>query len=370
MKIMIQNYWRPLAGLMGLILILSACKKEGAKLILKDASFSGALTSSTDHVVLTTANDNDTVVSFHWPLADVGQKAVITYTLLLDAVADTSGAAGWGKAKSFVAGAGVKSYAFSGKDLNNLVNSMGLTPGSANAVALRVRSNINQYNGSASTVAAVYTNTILVSITPYGLSLYVPGAYQGWDPSTAPLLAPLDGKAGLYEGYVNIAGSGIQYFKYTNAPDWNHTNYGDGGSGTFSTDGLAAGLSVSNGGYYELTADLNTNKWTATLMTWGIIGDATPGGWDNDTQMGYDAVNQVWKLTANMKQNGSFKFRANNAWTVDFGIDNSGKLVYADNPFFGYTAGLNNLSVSADGNYTIILDLHVPGKYTYQLSKN
>jgi hypothetical protein len=247
---------------------------------------------------------------------------------------------------------------------------MGLTPGSASPIAVRIVSNVNQYNGSSSSVAPAYSNTLLLNITPYGLSLYVPGGYQNWDPGSAPILAPLDGKAGLYEGYVNISGSGIQYFKYTNAPDWNHINYGDGGSGTFSTDGNAAGLSVANGGYYELTANLNNNTWTATPVVWGIIGDATPGGWNNDTPMSYDAAAMVWKVTASMKTNGSFKFRANNAWAIDFGIDNSGKLLYADNPFVGYTAGLNNLSVPSDGDYTIILDLHVAGKYTYQLTKN
>jgi hypothetical protein len=351
-------------------LLLAACNKEDGKLILKDPSFPSVLTSSVSAVVLASSNDNDTVIAFHWPLAVNGQKTVTTYTLQLDMVADTTGTGAWGKAKTFVAGANVQTYSFAGKDLNNLANGMALTPGSANIVAVRIRSDVNQYNGSASSVAPVYTNTILVSITPYALSLYVPGAYQGWNPGAAPVIAPVIGKAGLFEGYVNIAGSGLQYFKYTNSPDWNHTNYGDGGNGTFSTDGNAAGLSVANGGYYELTANLNNNTWTATKTTWGIIGDATPGGWNNDTQMSYDATNQVWTVTANMVKAGSFKFRANNAWSIDFGIDGSGNLQYADNPFFPYNPNLNNLSVSADGNYTITLDLHVPGKYTYTLTKN
>ena len=167
-----------------------------------------------------------------------------------------------------------------------------------------------------------------------------------------------------------MPGTGPQYFKYTNAPDWNHTNYGDGGNGTFSTDGAAGGLYTSDGGYYELTANMNTNTWTATKTTWSIIGDATPGGWGSDTQMSYDPATQVWKVTVNMLKNGSFKFRANNAVVIDFFIDKSGKIVYADNPFFGYTANLNNLSVPLDCNYTITLDLHVSGKYTYSLVKN
>jgi hypothetical protein len=211
---------------------------------------------------------------------------------------------------------------------------------------------------------------VSLQITPYGLSLYVPGDYQGWNPGAAPQLAPVAGRPGLYEGYVYMAGSGVHYFKYTNAPDWNHTNYGDGGNGTFSTDGLAAGLSVPDGGYYYLTANLNSNTWTATKTTWSILGDATPGGWNTDTQLTYDETAQVWQVTANMIKNGSFKFRANNAWALDFGVDNNGNLQYADNPFLGYTPGLNNLSVAADGNYTITLDLHVAGHYTYILHKN
>ena len=54
--------------------------------------------------------------------------------------------------------------------------------------------------------------------------------------------------------------------------------------------------------------------------------------------MTYDEANQVWKVTADMLAGGSFKFRANNEWMIDFGVDANGNLVYADNPFFGYTA--------------------------------
>ncbi len=347
--------------------LLSACNKDGLQYNLADGQSPKQLSASKSTLVLTTANDADTVEHFSWGAANFGERPVISYTLQLDVPSDT---ATWQKARSFSVGNNLLLYGFTGKDLNNLLNAMGLTAGAPNAIAVRIRSDVNQYNGSASTVAPVYSNTLLLQVTPYGLNLYIPGAYQNWDPSTAPALNPVPGKPGLYEAYEKITGGGVQYFKYTNAPDWNHINYGDGGNGTFSTDGLAGGLSVPDSGYYELTADLNKNTWTATKTTWGIIGDATPGGWDHDTQMSYDASRQVWTITAAMKQNGSFKFRANNAWSIDFGIDNNNNLVYADNPFFGYTPGLNNLSVPADGNYTITLDLHTSGKYLYSLQKN
>jgi len=349
------------------LVIAVSCKKEGTQLTLKDGVFAQSFTASSNNIVLSTANDNDTVVHFTWPAADFGPQPAITYTLQLDKPADT---ATWANTKAFAAGNNVLGFGFTGKDLNNLLNGMALPAGVADTVAVRIRSDVNQYNGASSTVAPVFSNTILLLVTPYGLSLYIPGAYQGWNPGTAPLLNPVQGRPGLYEAYENITGSGTQYFKYTSAPDWNHINYGDGGNGTFSTDGAAGGLFVPDGGYYELTANFNNNTWTATKTTWGIIGDATPGGWSNDTQMSYDAVNQVWTVTVNMIKNGSFKFRANDQWVIDFGVDNNGNLLYADNPFFGYTAGLNNLSVPADGNYTITLDLHTSGKYLYNLQKN
>jgi len=353
------------------LLILLSCKKEGEQLTLSNnAAFSGTLKASKDSITLSNANDNDTVLRFTWPAVNFGKQLAVGYTLQYDTPADTAGANGWGKAKRLAAGTYALSYGFTGKTLNSLLNAFGIPPGNSSQIVFRVISDVPQYNGSASSIGAVFSPAVAVKVTPYALSLYVPGDYQGWDPGHAPLLNPVAGSPGLYEGFYNITGSGQQYFKFTSSPDWDHINYGDGGSGTFSTDGNAAGLSVPDGGYYEFTADLNKNTWKATKTTWGIIGDATPGGWDNDTQMTYDPAAQVWTLTAVLKQAGSFKFRANNAWAIDFGIDQSGNLRYADNPFFPYNPNLNNLSVGADGTYTITLDLHVSGKYTYSLVKN
>ena len=200
--------------------------------------------------------------------------------------------------------------------------------------------------------------------------LYVPGAYQNWKPDSAPVINQVSGSPGRYEGYINIPGSGAQSFKFTDASDWTHTNYGEGGNGKLNPDGKAEGVSVPDGGYYELTVDLNKNTWTATKTDWGFVGDSTPGGWNTDTEMTYDSVKQVWTTTTTLKQTGSFKFRANSAWVIDFGIDDSGNLQYADNPFVTYNPKLKQITVPADGNYTVTLDLHVSGDYTYSVVRN
>jgi hypothetical protein len=354
------------------LLTAASCKKEGETLTANESSsFSASLKASTDSVTLAPANDSDTVVTLTWPVVNYGAGIAVTYTLEMDVPSDTAGATGWAKAQQFIAGANVLKYGFAGKDLNNIMQTLGLF--GPTTMVFRVLANVTQYNGSASTIPTSYSSVVTVTVTPYTTNLWVPGAYQNWDPASAPTLNPVPGLPGVFEGYVNIAGSGNQGFKYTNAPDWNHTNYGDPsgevGGGTLTTDGNAGGLSVANGGYYELSANLNNLSWTATATTWGIIGDATPGGWNTDTQMSYDATNQVWTVTASMKQAGSYKFRANDAWVVDFGIDNSGNLQYADNPLFTYNPNLNNLTVPADGTYVITLDLHVSQHYTYSAVK-
>ncbi|RYE16124.1 MAG: hypothetical protein EOP51_26410 [Sphingobacteriales bacterium] len=367
-----QNIIKNIAAGFLLLIMAAACKKEGKQYFIEEGSFApNSLSASSTNIVLLAANENATAVSFAWTGANFGEKPVIKYTLQLAKIADTSGANAWANAKTFEAGNNTGSYNFLVKDINGTINVMGYPAGVATDLAVRLKAEVPQYNGTTSTIPPVYSNTVVVKITGYSLSLWIPGEHQGWNPAAAPLLNPVAGRPGMYEGYIFMSGgAGTKYFKYTSAPDWNHINYGDGGNGTFSTDGAAGGLNVPSGGYYEVTADFNTNKWTATKTDWGIIGDATPGGWGGDTPMSYDPATQVWTVTCNMVANGSFKFRANGAWNIDFGIDGSGKLVYADNPFLGYTPNLNNLSVPTTGNYTITLDLHDSQHYTYILHRN
>jgi hypothetical protein len=351
------------------VLLFAACEKDKVLTYLDVVPFPASLTASANSISLSANNNDSSVITFSWPAVAFKVKAPVTYSLQLDVPVDTVGSSAWSNAVTIPIGSDVLSKSFKGSDLNTLaLTKLGLIADSMNTVVARAIAVLDR---------SVYSNAVAFKVSPFKAvvlkKLYVPGDYQGWNPAAAPVLAEAAGKPDMYEGYINIPSGGSYQFKMTPQPDWNPTAYGDatGNSGDIIVANYAGGnMTVPAGGYYEMTANLKTNKWTATKTTWSIIGDATPGGWSSDTQMTYDAANQVWKVTANMLAGGSFKFRANNAWLIDFGIDSNKKLVYADNPFFGYTGGLNNLTVPSDGNYTITLDLHSSGNYTYDLHKN
>ena len=191
-----------------------------------------------------------------------------------------------------------------------------------------------------------YTYTIEI-IGEINLTLYVPGGHQGWNPAEAPTLYSRNFDF-RYSGYVYFGEANTE-FKFTAQPAWEGTNYGDGGNGTLSTDG--GNLKVAEAGMYKIDVDLSGSPiYTMTKTEWGLIGDATPGGWDNSTPMSYDPTTGLWSVTTTLLD-GAFKFRANNSWDINLGGD------------------LNNLSYGGDnipatgGTYTITLDLSDPAAF-------
>ena len=83
-----------------------------------------------------------------------------------------------------------------------------------------------------------------------------------------------------------------------------------------------------------------------TPVVWGLIGDATPGAWDNSTDMTYDEEKGCWTVIADMIV-GGYKFRANNDW----GINGGGDLT-------DLTADGSNITCAEAGTYKFELYLN------------
>ena len=144
-------------------------------------------------------------------------------------------------------------------------------------------------------------------------NLYTPGGSNGWSQTASQML--YTGDYTNYYGYANINGE----FKFTSAPNWDGVNYGSAGDGILSTDGGAGNLSLPGVGLYWLHANLASLTWEGTLVeTIGLIGDATPAGWDASTALTPSANNLVWTGDVTFGA-GEFKFRANNAWDINLG---------------------------------------------------
>jgi len=365
-----------------IILFFVSCKKEGAKELVLSGNFpANALTCSPSGTIsLTVPQDTVVAINFNWLASDYGTSTLIgTYTLQLDIPSDS-----WATPLEFRVSRDTMNIALTGKTMNDWLTVQGFVAGTPGIFLARVKSDITQYNGAASSIASTYSNIDTITATTHATIipsnfLYVVGGFEGWDFTVASQINEIAGHPHKFAGFVNFpVTSSDFYFKYTSSPDWAHTNYGNSSvngtftiyQGTVSPD--PAAMAVASAGYYYLTADLNTgvNTWTATKTTWSILGDATPGGWTTDTPLSYDPTSQTWTVTAAMKTAGSFKFRANAAWVLDFGVNTLGKLAFSDNPFLGYDATVNNISVPADSNYTITLDLHSADSLAYSAVKN
>ncbi|MCX6284370.1 MAG: RagB/SusD family nutrient uptake outer membrane protein [Bacteroidetes bacterium] len=184
--------------------------------------------------------------------------------------------------------------------------------------------------------------------------VYCPGSYQGWDPTNTKTVIASKGSDSKYEGYLYMANTN-QQFKFCTTPSWDH-NYG-GTNWTLVPNG--DNISVADAGYYKVNIDTVALTYSVVKTTWAVIGDATPGGWSNDTPMVYDPTSNTWTVTVDLTA-GTLKFRANGGWDINYG-DNGGTGILVE--------GGANINVPDAGTYLITLKLGIPD-YTYILKMN
>ena len=108
--------------------------------------------------------------------------------------------------------------------------------------------------------------------------LYMAGEANGW--ATNDYLAGEDGVH--FTGYMYLNQNG---FKFCTQPEWKGTNYG----ANFDTAGNADNITMTEpAGYYKVEVDLESKSYVLTpITTIGIIGSASPNGWDSDVDMTY-----------------------------------------------------------------------------------
>ena len=328
-------------------LITSCSSDDGFKPTL-DVGDSFQIIAPTSGVSLQLSSDDQkgTATTFTYGKADFGFSSATTYKLELDLPSgDFSAPITIGSSNS------VEMPIMVG-DLNNAALGLGFPAGNPANMNARIIARIDD------DIDSIVSNVIAIEVTPFQVQypfLHVPGAYQGWNPSDSSTVIYSLGRDGKYDGYIYF--QDVSEFKFTDGPSWD-MNFGDtGNDGILDANGDNITTVVS--GMHHLTVNLNTMTYTAEATDWGVIGNATPTGWDADTDMVYDDVSGTLKLNLDLVP-GEIKFRANDAWDLNYGDTDANSSL---------ENGGDNIVIADGGNYDIELILNQP-VFSYRLNKN
>jgi hypothetical protein len=204
-------------------------------------------------------------------------------------------------------------------------------------------------------VVDLNTKTVTVADNPKILGGSV---IADWNPSAAVPMQMVE--PGIFDTYQYITVDGYGFKLVPSNSGWD----GDFGKSKTVAGFLAQAdednLTVPADGFYRVRTNFNDMSYSVVATSWGVIGDATPGGWGTDTNMSFTAAKgqYTWKVDIALTA-GGFKFRANDDWGINLGDDGAnGSLEYNG----------SNIAVTA-GNYHIELILNSATGFTYTVTK-
>jgi hypothetical protein len=340
-------------GLFGLL----SCEKDETKIELTSTPGAPTLTIPGGSALVLLEANKDQSLTYNWTAASYGAQIIINYTVQMDKQGNSfSDPINLGSVNAEL------KFSVTVGDLNSKLLPLLFDPKIPEALAMefRIKGVVKDNNGATiDSIKPVYSGVIKQSITPYYVPivyplLNVPGSYQAWNPADSTTTIASVKSNDKYEGYMWFPAN--TEFKYAKG-SWD-ANWGDNNAdGSLEKDG--ANIVAADAGYYKLNVDLVGLTHTYLKTEWGVIGSATPTGWDSDTDMTYDEAGKIWTVTMDLTA-AELKFRANNSWDLNYGDDGgNGSL----------EAGGANIVVPSAGNYTITLNLSNP-VYKYKLQKN
>lgn len=315
-------------------LILFSCTRSGEEAVFNNTN-SPTLSADKSSVVLMKENNDQKAITFSWQKPIYNPNLVAKNQLQI-AVKGTN----FASPKVIEIDPAKTSLTYSVLEFNQFLLSMGI-PFSATQLEARIVSSFP----SAKEIAPIYSSTLNLTVTPYALIsyLYAVGAFQGWDINNAQALVSATSN-GVYIGYLNFKEANSEFLvvpvkgSYDNkfgSNDNYHLIKGDGNN-----------LKAVKSGSQKITLDVNALTFKLEDYSWGVIGSASPLGWDNSTALVYNEATQKWEITVPLVV-GEIKFRFNNKWDLNYGDDgNNGSL----------EAGGANIPISAAGTYKLSFD--------------
>lgn len=195
----------------------------------------------------------------------------------------------------------------------------------------------------------------------------------GWNPdnNNTPLFRDAENDDIYYFEGRFAGGADVEGFKLLESlgnwqPQWGVNEDSATSSDILGKDPQA--FPVTEDAYYSFMINVAEGTYTFesidatdadTFASIGIIGDATPGGWDADTDMMQSEFNpHIWYATDFVLTDGEFKFRANDAWDANWGNASdalSGEASLGSTDNMAATPGTYNIWFNdLDGRYILI----------------
>ena len=340
--------------------MIAGCQKPEMVQISAPEDVVAPVLSPVADINITAANLGLESVTFEWSAADFGAQTQVNYAIEVAAA---------GQSDKVVVTSGVTetSAVVSYESLNAvLLYDLGLASGIAENVDFYVSAKVGEY-------AKVYSAPVTASATVTQAEkeypkLTVAGsyAYNNWTPGKGQFVYDFEGTDVRYSGVIDF-GEDVSAlnFKFVGEA-WGNNEFSVPAGEAQAPEAAELPL-VAGGGdnisaytthrFYSLTLDKSTPKVIKNFSfnSLGVIGDATPTGWDADTDMEFNAAKQRFYVDLTLID-GKIKFRADDDWAVNWGG--------ADGVL---SAGGADIAVAA-GNYRIYVNLNDPANPTYELN--
>lgn len=334
------------------LLIFTACEDTERDPVLRLNAPASITSPSSGQSIMVTEDNFGDLFTFTWESADFGFASAASNEVFIDVAGNDFAT------EKKMGTANGTSLEVTYVKLNKFALDNGFEVGDIATLEARIVSTLTDD-------AILTSNVVPFSLSPYVAEedivveyakLYVPGSYQGWDPENEETVIFDADEDGVYEGYLYFPEDNALY-KFTDGPSW-EVNWGDTeADGTLELGGTD--IAQGEAGMYYLTADINALTHTAEKRDWGILGEATPTGWDADTDFGYNPETGNLSITLDMVA-GPYKFRVNDDWAINLGDNDADGIL---------EPGGDDIVLAEDGNYTVELILNNP-VYTYTIVKN
>ncbi len=336
-----KKYINKILFLLTFTALLVGCEKDDIVVINED--FTTAVSLSSDNIVLEESNEGMEALKVTWTQPDFGYSAAAEYNVLFDlSTGDFS------NPETVSAGSSLEK-SFNTEDLNKVLLNLGAEPGTAAQLQVKVDIIMSKQYSRASDVSGLTATAysgVLDLTTPWGV--VGSATPNGWgDGPDTPFYKSEE--AGIYVAYITMVEG---EWKIRKDNDW-AVNYGssDGVNLVDGGDNIA-----TTAGTYKITFDEINLTYEIETYSWGLVGDATPNGWDGpDFPLDYDSCSDTWRAVVKLND-GEWKIRQNNDWAVNLGSD------AADG---NLQDGGGNIPVTL-GYYQIIVDFN---NSTYTIEK-